>query len=78
MLRALADVLGTYRSRNVNCAGRPEHSGTANMTERVSESGFSRLRHSANAQSRAMTMTHHQFILLSTRGALQAVLVRQP
>ena len=51
--------------------------GAADITERLSKKGFSRLQQSDNAQSRAM-MNQDQFIQRATRGALQAVLVRQP
>jgi len=49
----------------------------ADMTERLSERGFSRLQQSDNAQARAMMMIQHQFIQRASRGALKAVLVRQ-
>lgn len=51
---------------------------TNDMPKRVSAWGFTRLQQSDSAQIRAMTMIQHQLIQQASRGALQAVLVRQP
>jgi hypothetical protein len=48
------------------------------LTERASERGFSKPRHSGTAQSRAMPINLYKFNYLASRGAPQAVLVRQP
>jgi hypothetical protein len=47
-------------------------------TERASQKGFSLLRYSGNTHARAMKSYLYQFIHMASRGALQAVLVRQP
>lgn len=48
------------------------------MSKRVSAWGFARSQHSDSAQVRAMATIQHQLIQLVSRGAFQAVLVRQP